>query len=130
MRNTQLIFEDLWNRANEEGKEVKKCQHVAKDFVDFLGTIKEIIGISVKGKANNFLSFPQNTDHSLGEESFAKEIFEDHILQLQEKAKEKEEEKAKEKEGKEKEEKKKEKKMAKEQSKMDESDRESRDWMK
>ena len=41
--NTQLIFEDLQNSANEEEeKEVKKCQSVAKDFVGLLGTTKEI----------------------------------------------------------------------------------------
>jgi len=41
--NTKLNFEDLLNRDKEEEKAGKKCQRVAKDFVDLLGTTKEII---------------------------------------------------------------------------------------
>ena len=61
--NARPSIEDILDRAREEEKEVKNRSCLAKDFTDFLGTIKDITGIFVKGKANRILSFPQNIDH-------------------------------------------------------------------
>ncbi|XP_047324775.1 pre-mRNA-processing protein 40A [Impatiens glandulifera] len=98
--NFKLVFEDLVERAREkEEKEAKKRQHLLEDFTDLLSTFKEITVSSGWDESKQL--FEESFEYrSIGEESFAKEIFEDYISHLQEKAKERkrEEEKAKEKE--------------------------------
>ncbi|XP_052202335.1 pre-mRNA-processing protein 40A isoform X2 [Diospyros lotus] len=129
--NAKLVYEDLLERAREkEEKEAKKRQRLAKDFADLLVTIKEITGTSVWEESKQL--FEESSEYrSIGEESFAKEIFEDHIIHLQEKAKEKErkreEEKAKKEKEREEKEKRKEKEKAKERSKKDETESENID---
>ncbi|GFZ10139.1 pre-mRNA-processing protein 40A [Actinidia rufa] len=88
--NMKLVFEDLLERAREkEEKEAKKRQRLADDFNDLLCTIKEITASSVWDESRQL--FEESSEYRLiGEESLAKEIFEEHVLRLQEKAKEKE----------------------------------------
>lgn len=98
--NLKLVFEDLVERAREkEEKEAKKRQHLFEDFSDYLSSLKEITASSTWDESKQF--FEESFEYrSIADEGFAKEIFEDYIFHLQEKAKErkKEEEKAKEKE--------------------------------
>ncbi|XP_057490186.1 pre-mRNA-processing protein 40A-like isoform X2 [Actinidia eriantha] len=112
--NMKLVFEDLLGRAREkEEKEAKKRLRLADDFNDFLCTIKEITASSVWDESRQL--FEESSEYRLiGEESFAKEIFEEHVLRLQEKAKEKERKREEEKAKKEKEREEKEKRMEKE----------------
>ncbi|CAL5418919.1 unnamed protein product [Camellia sinensis] len=85
-----LVFEDLLERAREkEEKEAKKRQRFAKDFTDLLSTIKEITASSIWEETKQL--FEESSEYrSIGEESFAKEVFEEHLVHLLEKAKEKE----------------------------------------
>ncbi|THF97833.1 hypothetical protein TEA_010651 [Camellia sinensis var. sinensis] len=86
----QLVFEDLLERAREkEEKEAKKRQRFAKDFTDLLSTIKEITASSIWEESKQL--FEKSSEYrSIGEDSFAKEVFEEHLVHLLEKAKEKE----------------------------------------
>ncbi|KAI8550115.1 hypothetical protein RHMOL_Rhmol06G0079300 [Rhododendron molle] len=88
--NVKLVFEDLLERAREkEEKEAKKRQRLAKEFSDLLCTVKEITESSIWEESKQL--FEESSEYrSIGEESFAQEIFEEHVLHLQEKAKEKE----------------------------------------
>ncbi|KAF7140414.1 hypothetical protein RHSIM_Rhsim06G0064500 [Rhododendron simsii] len=88
--NVKLVFEDLLERAREkEEKEAKKRQRLAKEFSDLLCTMKEITESSIWEESKQL--FEESSEYrSIGEESFALEIFEEHVLHLQEKAKEKE----------------------------------------
>ncbi|CAL5349878.1 unnamed protein product [Camellia sinensis] len=88
--NGVLVFEDLLERAREkEEKEAKKRQRFAKDFTDLLSTIKEITASSIWEESKQL--FEESSEYrSIGEDSFAKEVFEEHLVHLLEKAKEKE----------------------------------------
>ncbi|XP_058221362.1 pre-mRNA-processing protein 40A isoform X3 [Rhododendron vialii] len=112
--NVKLVFEDLLERAREkEEKEAKKRQRLAKEFSDLLCTMKEITESSIWEESKQL--FEESTEYrSIGEESFALEIFEEHVLHLQEKAKEKERKREEEKVKKEKEREEKEKRREKE----------------
>ncbi|KAM7520910.1 hypothetical protein LguiB_019872 [Lonicera macranthoides] len=112
--NLQLVFEDLRERAKEkEDKEAKKRQRLAKDFTDKLSTIKEITATSNWEDCKEV--FEESSEYrSLGEESIARDIFEEYIARLQEKAKEKERKREEEKAKKEKEREEKEKRKEKE----------------
>ncbi|KAL3514364.1 hypothetical protein ACH5RR_027081 [Cinchona calisaya] len=112
--NLQLVFEDLLERAKEkEEKEAKKRQRLAKDFIDFLSTIKEITATSNWEESKQLLE-DSSEYRSIGEENSCKEIFEEYIARLQEKAKEKERKRGEEKARKEREREEKEKKKDKE----------------
>ncbi|XP_027093459.1 pre-mRNA-processing protein 40A isoform X2 [Coffea arabica] len=112
--NLQLVFEDLLERAKEkEEKEAKKRQRLAKDFSDLLSTIKEITATSNWEESKELLE-DSSEYRSIGEENSCKEIFEEYIARLQEKAKEKERKREEEKARKEREREEKEKKKDKE----------------
>ncbi|XP_021988535.1 pre-mRNA-processing protein 40A isoform X2 [Helianthus annuus] len=141
--NLQLVFEDLVERAKEkEEKELKKRLSLVKDFTELLYEIKEITASSSWDDCLPL--FEESSEfRAIGDESAAREAFEEYVARLVEKAKEKErkreEEKArkeekerrKEKERKEKEkdreEREKEKSKDKDRSKKDDSDSENLD---
>ncbi|XP_057973871.1 pre-mRNA-processing protein 40A isoform X2 [Malania oleifera] len=140
--NLKLVFEELLERIKErEEKEAKKRQRLADDFTSLLRTFKEITASSKWEDCRRFFEDSQEYS-SIGEESFGREIFEEYIAHLQEKAKEKErkreeekakkdrereeKEKRKEKERKEKE-REREREKGKERSKKDETESENVD---
>ncbi|KAM3394997.1 pre-mRNA-processing protein 40A isoform X1 [Capsicum galapagoense] len=87
--NLQLIFEDLIERAKEkEEKEAKKRQRFAKDFTDKLSTIKEITDSSCWEESKEFVE-DCSEFRAIGEETISREVFEEYVAWLQEKAKEK-----------------------------------------
>ncbi|KAK9269905.1 hypothetical protein L1049_025478 [Liquidambar formosana] len=111
--NLKLVFEELLERVKEkEEKEAKKRQRLAEDFTKLLRS-KEINASSSWEDCKPLLEESQEY-RSIGEESFRREIFEDYIAHLQEKAKEKERKREEEKAKKEKEREEKEKKKEKE----------------
>ncbi|XP_031281383.1 pre-mRNA-processing protein 40A [Pistacia vera] len=123
--NFKLVYEELLDRAKEkEEKEAKKRQRLADDFTKLLYTYKEITSSS------NWEEFKQLFEDSeeyksIGEESFRRQIFEEYISHLLEKAKEKERRREEEKAKKEKEREEKEKRKEKERKEKDrERDRE------
>ncbi|XP_022941011.1 pre-mRNA-processing protein 40A-like [Cucurbita moschata] len=134
--NFKLVYEDLLERAKaKEEKEAKRRQRLADDFSRLLQLFKEISASSNWEDSKQL--FEESEDYRLiGEETFAKEVFEEYVVHLQEKAKEKErkgeEEKAKkEKECEEKEKERKEKEREREKEKgrvkKDETDSENID---
>lgn len=112
--NFKLVFEDLLERAKEkEEKEAKRRQRLADDFTGLLQSFKEITTSSNWEDSKQL--FEENEEYrSIGEESIAKEVFEEYIMHLQEKAKEKERRREEEKAKKEKEREEKEKRKEKE----------------
>ncbi|XP_073028401.1 pre-mRNA-processing protein 40A-like [Primulina eburnea] len=93
--NLKLVYNELMEITKEkEEKEAKKRKRLTEDFYDFLFTLKEITAFSKWEDCK-----PLVGDRFLGEESFFQEIFDNFIIELKEKAKEKErrrrEEKAK-----------------------------------
>ncbi|KAG0502112.1 hypothetical protein HPP92_002184 [Vanilla planifolia] len=137
--NLKLVFDELIERQREkEEKEAKKRQRLADNFSDLIYSVKDISATSKWEDCKIFVEESQEY-RSIGDENFARDIFEDYVAILQEKAKEKErkrdEEKAKREREKEEKEKKKdkerkekekerEKDKAKERSKNDEVDNE------
>ncbi|KAG0497796.1 hypothetical protein HPP92_002487 [Vanilla planifolia] len=137
--NLKLVFDELIERQRDkEEKEAKKRQRLADNFSDLIYSIKDISATSKWEDCKIFVEESQEY-RSIGDENFARDIFEDYVAILQEKAKEKErkrdEEKAKREREKEEKEKKKdkerkekekerEKDKAKERSKNDEVDNE------
>ncbi|KAG0477800.1 hypothetical protein HPP92_012519 [Vanilla planifolia] len=97
--NLKFIFDELIGRQKEkEEKEAKKRQRLADNFADMLYSIKDI-NASSKWEEYKSLFEDSQEYRSIGDESFARDIFEDYIAILLERAKEKErkrdEEKAK-----------------------------------
>ncbi|BBH09725.1 pre-mRNA-processing protein 40B [Prunus dulcis] len=97
----ELVFDELLERVKEkEEKEAKKRKRLADDFSHLLSSIKEITPSSKWEDYKSLLEGSQECS-AIGEESFCKEIFDKHVMQLKEQAKEKErkrkEEKRKEK---------------------------------
>ncbi|CAB4266162.1 unnamed protein product [Prunus armeniaca] len=140
--NFKLVYEELLERAKEkEEKEAKKRQRLGDDFNKLLHTFKEITASSNWEDCKHLFEETQEY-RSIGEENFSREVFEEYITNLQEKAKEKErkreeekakkerereeKEKRKDKERKEKE-REREKEKGKERSKKDETDSENVD---
>ncbi|KAM1527173.1 hypothetical protein ACFXTI_016372 [Malus domestica] len=140
--NFKLVYEELLERAKEkEEKEAKKHQRLADDFNKRLHTIKEITASSNWEDSKQLFEETQEY-RSIGEDSVSREIFEEYITNLQERAKEKErkreEEKAKKEREREEKEKRKdkdrkekererEKEKGRERSKKDETDSENVD---
>ncbi|RXH72903.1 hypothetical protein DVH24_012587 [Malus domestica] len=138
----KLVYEELLERAKEkEEKEAKKHQRLADDFNKRLHTIKEITASSNWEDSKQLFEETQEY-RSIGEDSVSREIFEEYITNLQERAKEKErkreEEKAKKEREREEKEKRKdkdrkekererEKEKGRERSKKDETDGENVD---
>ncbi|KAI3848770.1 hypothetical protein MKX03_011384 [Papaver bracteatum] len=88
--NLQLIFEELQEKIKEkEEKEAKKRQRLADDFSDLLHSVKDITTSSNWEDCKPLLEDSQEY-RSIAEESDKKELFEDYIRLLQEKANEKE----------------------------------------
>ncbi|KAL2529485.1 Pre-mRNA-proCES [Forsythia ovata] len=123
--NLQLIYEDLIERAKEkEEKEAKKRKRLVKDFTDKLSTIKEINTLSSWEECKDLVE-DSSEYRSIGEESICREIFDEYVSRLQEKAKEKERRREEEKAKKEKErEKEKEKKKDKERKEKEKDEKE------
>ncbi|EPS72133.1 hypothetical protein M569_02623, partial [Genlisea aurea] len=87
--NMKLVYEDLIDRAKEkEEKEAKKLKRLAKDFTDMLSSIKEIDALSTWEDCKELVE-DSSEYRAMGEESHCKEIFEEYISWVQEKAKEK-----------------------------------------
>ncbi|KAK7291040.1 hypothetical protein RIF29_05900 [Crotalaria pallida] len=115
--NLKLIFEELLERAKEkEEKEAKKRQRLADDFTKLLYTFKDITTSSQWEECKPL--FDDTPEYrSIGDESHSREIFEEYITYLKEKAKEKERKREEEKAKKEKEREEKEKRKEKEKEK-------------
>ncbi|XP_043719031.1 pre-mRNA-processing protein 40A-like isoform X1 [Telopea speciosissima] len=112
--NLKLIFEELIERIKEkEEKEAKKRQRLADDFTDLLHSIKEITASSEWEESKSIFEDSQEY-RAIGEENFRREIFEEYVTRLQEKAKERERKREEEKAKKEKEREEKEKRKEKE----------------
>ncbi|XP_042506427.1 pre-mRNA-processing protein 40A-like isoform X2 [Macadamia integrifolia] len=112
--NLKLVYEELIERIKEkEEKEAKKRQHLADDFTDILHSIKEITASS-KWEDSKSLFEDSQEYRAIGEENFRREVFEEYVTHLQEKAKEKERKREEEKAKKEKEREEKEKRKDKE----------------
>ncbi|KAJ4953294.1 hypothetical protein NE237_030126 [Protea cynaroides] len=112
--NLKLIFEELIARIKEkEEKEAKKRQLLADDFTDLLHSIKEITASS-KWEESQSLFEDSQEYRAIGEENFRREIFEEYVTRLQEKARERERKREEEKAKKEKEREEKEKRKEKE----------------
>ncbi|XP_057425480.1 pre-mRNA-processing protein 40A isoform X2 [Lotus japonicus] len=117
--NLKLLFEELLERAKEkEEKEAKKRQRLADDFTNLLYTFKEIT-ITSKWEDCKPLFEETQEYRSIGDESYSREIFEEYITYLKEKAKEKERKREEEKVKKEKEREEKEKRKEKEKKEKD-----------
>ncbi|XP_062098963.1 pre-mRNA-processing protein 40A [Humulus lupulus] len=128
--NLKLVFEDLIDRAKEkEEKEAKKRQRLADDFTKLLYTFKEIISTSTWEDCK--LLFEESQEYrSISEESLAREIFEEYITHLLEKAKERERKREEEKARKEKERDDKEKRKEKERKEKDRDKEKSKERSK
>ncbi|KAG4931542.1 hypothetical protein JHK84_048537 [Glycine max] len=117
--NLKLIFEELLERAKEkEEKEAKKRQRLADDFTNLLYTFKDITASSKWEDCKSLFEEAQEY-RSIGDESYSREIFEEYITYLKEKAKEKERKREEEKAKKEKEREEKEKRKEKEKKEKD-----------
>lgn len=125
--NMKLVFEEQLERVKEkEEKEAKKRQCLADDFTDLLRSLKEI-NTSSTWEDCKALFEDSEEYREIGDESLARETFEDYVLYLQEKAKEKERKREEEKVKKEKEREEKEKRKEKERKEKDrDRDREKR----
>ncbi|KAH7686813.1 Spliceosomal protein FBP11/Splicing factor PRP40 protein [Dioscorea alata] len=98
--NLKLIFDELLERMKAKGKESKKHQCAADDLSNLLSSIK---GITASSTWLECLPLFEDSQESLGGETIGKEVFEDHVMHLQEKANEKEQKRDDEKPKKEKE---------------------------
>ncbi|KAJ8761677.1 hypothetical protein K2173_004453 [Erythroxylum novogranatense] len=86
----KLLYEELVERAKEkEEKEAKKCQRLADEFTKVLQTCKDIIANSDWEDCKSLVEESQEY-RAIEEDSLRREIFEEYIAHLQEKAKEKE----------------------------------------
>ncbi|XP_062019467.1 pre-mRNA-processing protein 40A-like [Rosa rugosa] len=100
--NLMLVFEELMERVREkEEKEAKRRKRLADDFFHLLSSMKEITPSSKWEDCKSLLEVSSEYS-AIGEESSCKEIFDKHVMQLKEQAKEKERKRKEEKERKEK----------------------------
>ncbi|KAK0576564.1 hypothetical protein LWI29_019706 [Acer saccharum] len=112
--NLKLVYEELLERAKEkEDKEAKKRQRLADDFTKLLHSYKEITASSTWEDSKQLFEESQEYK-SIGEENFRRQIFEEYISHMIEKAKEKERRREEEKAKKEKDREEKEKRKEKE----------------
>ncbi|KAL6207966.1 hypothetical protein ACLB2K_018918 [Fragaria x ananassa] len=117
--NLKLAYEDILERAREkEEKEAKKRQRIADDFHKLLHTFKEIT-VSSNWEDCKYHFEETQEYRSVGDEDFGREIFEEYITSLHERAKEKERKREEEKAKKEKEREEKEKRKDKERKEKD-----------
>ncbi|KAG9451749.1 hypothetical protein H6P81_004653 [Aristolochia fimbriata] len=112
--NLKLVYDEMLERLKEkEEKEAKKRQRLVDEFSDLLHSIKDITASSTWEESKGLFEDTQEY-RSISEESLRKEIFEDYVTRLQEKAKERERKRDEEKAKKDKEREEKEKKKDKE----------------
>ncbi|CAL0323726.1 unnamed protein product [Lupinus luteus] len=122
--NLKLVYEELLERAKEkEEKEAKKRQRLADDFTSLLYTFKDITTSSQWEDCKPLFEETQEY-RSIGDESYSREIFEQYITYLEEKAKEKERKREDEKAKKEKEKEEKEKRKEKDREREKEKSKE------
>ncbi|OIW15561.1 hypothetical protein TanjilG_01084 [Lupinus angustifolius] len=122
--NLKLVYEELLERAKEkEEKEAKKRQRLADDFTNLLYTFKDITTSSQWEDCKPLFEETQEY-RSIGDESYSREIFEQYITYLEEKAKEKERKREDEKAKKEKEKEEKEKRKEKDREREKEKSKE------
>ncbi|XP_017222902.1 pre-mRNA-processing protein 40A [Daucus carota subsp. sativus] len=108
--NWKLVYDELQERARErEEKEAKRRKRLADDFFVFLCSLKEVNASSRWEDCNSAFE-----DRFKREESFLRETFENYVLELKEKAREKERKRKEEKDRKDKDIKDREKRKAKE----------------
>uniref|UniRef100_A0A7N1A3A1 Pre-mRNA-processing protein 40A n=2 Tax=Kalanchoe fedtschenkoi TaxID=63787 RepID=A0A7N1A3A1_KALFE len=87
--NLKLAFEELLERSKEkEEKEAKKRQHLADDFTRLLRA-KEIV-VTCSWEECKLLVEDNQENRAISDEDTKKQIFEEYIANLEEKAKEKE----------------------------------------
>ncbi|KAJ6842706.1 pre-mRNA-processing protein 40A isoform X4 [Iris pallida] len=115
--NLKLIFDELMERQREkEEKEAKKRQRLADNFSDLLYSLKEITASSLWEDCK--ILFEESPEYrSIDEEDFARQLFDEYVVHLQEKLKEKERRREEEKAKKEKEREEKERRKEKEKEK-------------
>ncbi|KAG8051735.1 hypothetical protein GUJ93_ZPchr0001g29805, partial [Zizania palustris] len=126
--NMKLIYDDQVERLREkEVKETKKRQRLGENFSDLLYSIKEISASSTWDDSKALFEDSQEY-RALGSETYARELFEECVVHLKERLKEKErlreEEKAKKERGREEKERRKEKERKEKERKEKERDRE------
>ncbi|PON86839.1 WW domain containing protein [Trema orientale] len=94
--NLRLVFDELLERVKEkEEKEAKKRKRLMDDFSDQLSSIKDINASSEWEDCK--LLFENSQEYSsIGDENVCRHIFEKYVMQLKERAKEKEQAKLKE----------------------------------
>ncbi|CAO2183797.1 unnamed protein product [Urochloa humidicola] len=139
--NIELIYDDQIERLKEKDqKEAKKRQQLGENFSDLLYSIKEVSASSTWDDSKGLFKDSQEF-RALDSETYARELFEECVVHLKERLKEKErlreeekakrekERKEKEKERKEKEQKEKEREWRKEREKEKQKDRSRRDEM-
>ncbi|KAK9065674.1 hypothetical protein SSX86_015075 [Deinandra increscens subsp. villosa] len=121
--NVQLVFDDLVERAKEkEEKEIKKRQSLVKDFTELLYELKEITASSSWDECLQL--FEESSEfRAIGDESTAREAFEEYVARLVEKAKEKERKREEEKARKEEKERRKEKERKEKEKEREERER-------
>lgn len=125
--NLKLVFDELLERVREkEEKEAKKRKRLEDDFVHLLCSTKEI-SASSKWEDCKALFDGSREFSSIGEESLCREIFEQHIAQLKEQAKEHERKRKEEKAKKEKEREEKERRKAKQRREKEEGREKEKD---
>ncbi|MED6197708.1 hypothetical protein PIB30_059195 [Stylosanthes scabra] len=99
--NLKLLFEDFLERAKEkEEKEAKKRQRLADDFTNLLYTFKDITTTTTWEECKPLVEETQEY-RAIGDENYSREVFEEYITYLKEKAKEKERKREEEKDEKE-----------------------------
>lgn len=101
--NLKLVFDELVERAREkEEKEAKRRQRLGDEFFNMLCSFKDMTGDS---KWEECLPLFEGREEfrSIGDEAFAKDIFEEYIAQLKEKERERDRKRKEEKAKKEKE---------------------------
>ncbi|KAM1031140.1 hypothetical protein ACFX2C_034971 [Malus domestica] len=95
--NLKLVFNELLERVREkEEKEAKKLKRLAEDFSHLLSSIKvwlavfQFLEITPSSKWEDYKPLLEISQEysGIGDENFCKEIFEKHVMQLKEQAKE------------------------------------------
>lgn len=97
--NLKIVFDELLEKAREkEDKEAKRRKRLGDEFFNMLCSLKDVTGDS-KWEDCLPLFEAREEFRSIGDEAFAKQIFEEYLTQLREKEKERDrkrkEEKAK-----------------------------------
>ncbi|KAF4362668.1 hypothetical protein G4B88_028721 [Cannabis sativa] len=93
---SRFVFDELLERVREkEDKEAKKRKRCMEDFSDLLSSTKDITALSGWEDCKQLFENSQEYS-SIGDENLCQQIFEKHVTQLKERAKEREQAKVKE----------------------------------